>query len=185
MTWTCNQSSPGSSRAPHTLGTYLGSWDSHGAGLSSACCWTDKSPAGHSRQAASPACASPGAQLVLQPGVLMSPKPGWEQRGSQTFCLPLLPWAGGLEPATGYPGDQQPSPLFPLSGRGSTSPQQLEVSPLPREVHMLSHICLPQPSQLPGKGPSTSPKPANSPQGEPRAQGSSSPPQFQPDALGL
>lgn len=85
--WTCKQSSPGSSRAPHTLGTYLGSWDDtfHRAGLTSACCWTDRAQLGT-------ACASPVAQLVLQPPCPQSL--GGSREDSRHFACPSSPGVG-------------------------------------------------------------------------------------------
>lgn len=57
--------------------------------------------------------------------------------------------------------------------------------PCPGRFTCSATFASPSPHSCRPKGTSTSPNPANSPQGELRAQGSSSPPQFQPDALGL
>lgn len=141
MTWTCNQSSPDSSRAPHTLGTHLGSWDDtwHGAGLSSACCWTDRAQLGTARDTACPSACCSWVSLCPQSlaGSRGDPRPcacpsspglgaqsqlqATQEPSSRAHCSIVWPWEH-------QPGSRQP--LCP--GRGHTGhPQPLSLPPNP------------------------------------------------------
>lgn len=140
------------------------------------------------RPGSCPACASPRTQLVLQPAAgWVSPCPqslGGSGGDPRPFAFPSSPGLGAWSQsqATQEPSSQAHCSLClalgaPACGsRHPLCPGRFTRSATFATPNSLS--CRERGRARPLTQPPASP-------GEPRAQGSSSPPQFQPDALGL